>query len=66
MTGRQTIFNYLEDTKRIADNVVAEDILKAVEIIHLTKIQGGTVYLCGNGGSASTSGSRSALRQSRH
>jgi D-sedoheptulose 7-phosphate isomerase len=54
MTGRQTISNYLEETKRIADKISAEEILKAVEIIYLSKIQGGMVYLCGNGGSAST------------
>ena len=48
------IKDYLEEVKRIADTVSENDIKKAVSIIHESWVQAGMIYLCGNGGSAST------------
>jgi D-sedoheptulose 7-phosphate isomerase len=49
----ELIKSYLDEVKKIADSISFADVKKATEIIYDTKVQGGMVYICGNGGSAS-------------
>ena len=48
------IKDYLKEVKVIADSVSVSDIKKVVNLINMTWIHGGMIYICGNGGSAST------------
>jgi len=54
MKDEQLVRNYLDDVKRIADSFPMKDVIEAVAILYEVFLQGGIVYLCGNGGSAST------------
>ena len=54
MKDEQIIRNYLDDVKRIADSFPVKEVIEAVNILYEVFLQGGIVYLCGNGGSAST------------
>ena len=54
MDNRKFIRNYLSEMKSVIDGISAEDIDKAVGILFDVWKRGGTVFTCGNGGSAST------------
>ena len=46
--------DYLDNVRGIADSVSVQDIDNVVDILYDVWAHGGVVYLCGNGGSAST------------
>ena len=48
------IANYFEDAKTILDKLSKEDISKVIDILRDARKQGKQVFICGNGGSAST------------
>jgi D-sedoheptulose 7-phosphate isomerase len=52
--NRKFIRNYLSEMKSVIDGISVADIDKAVEILFDAWKKGGTVFTCGNGGSAST------------
>jgi D-sedoheptulose 7-phosphate isomerase len=54
MEYKQTIESYLTEVKGIADSVSVRDITKVVDIINEARLNRKTIYICGNGGSAST------------
>jgi D-sedoheptulose 7-phosphate isomerase len=52
--NKKFIRNYLSDMKNVIDGISDADIDKAVGILFEAWKKGNTVYICGNGGSAST------------
>jgi D-sedoheptulose 7-phosphate isomerase len=54
MSENKIINDYIEEVKRIANEIVPEDIIKVVDIIYKAWEKQKTVFICGNGGSAST------------
>ncbi len=54
MNNGNYIQNYLADIKEIAGNMPVEDIDKTIELLYEAWEDGNQVFLCGNGGSAST------------
>ena len=54
MEYQKVISSYLEETKKIADSILIDDIHKITEILFDAWGESKTIYLCGNGGSAST------------
>jgi D-sedoheptulose 7-phosphate isomerase len=54
LDNRKFIRNYLSEMKRVIDGISAGDINKAVGILFDAWKRGGSVFTCGNGGSAST------------
>jgi D-sedoheptulose 7-phosphate isomerase len=54
MGNEEFILNYLSEVKRIVTNTSIEDIDKAIELLFDAWESGRQVFICGNGGSAST------------
>ena len=54
MENRRFIQTYLSDVKRIAEDISVDDINKAIDILYDAWENGNRVFICGNGGSAST------------
>ena len=54
MNNGNYISNYLAEVKEIADKMSVEDINSTVELLYDTWKNGNQVFICGNGGSAST------------
>jgi D-sedoheptulose 7-phosphate isomerase len=54
MSNREYITKYFEDAKEILDNLSKEDISKVIDILSDARKKGKKVFICGNGGSAST------------
>lgn len=50
----EKIKNYLELEKKVLDSLDIEEINKAMNTLEEARLAGATVYICGNGGSAST------------
>lgn len=48
----QYIKNYLEETKRIADQISVEEVNRSTEILKVLREQGGRLFILGAGGSA--------------
>lgn len=53
--SREYIDRYLDETQEIVDSLDRGEILKAIEILTLTKKRGGRLFILGVGGSASNS-----------
>lgn len=51
---RKLIEEYLDEVKQIADSINIKDIAKVIVILYEAWLNNKTIYLCGNGGSAST------------
>lgn len=51
---KEIIKKYLDEVKLIADDMNLKDIAKVITILYDAWLNNRTVYLCGNGGSAST------------
>ena len=54
MNNINSISQYLEDVKKIADTISKEDINKAIEILNEARLKNKKIFVIGNGGSAST------------
>ncbi|MFC1914664.1 SIS domain-containing protein [Chloroflexota bacterium] len=54
MENREFIEKYLQEVKEIADAIPVVNIDKAIELLFLAWQNGNQVFICGNGGSAST------------
>ena len=54
MENKVLIDNYLRDMRNIIGKLAVDDIDRAVELLFETWQKGGQVFICGNGGSAST------------
>ena len=54
MKNQKFIQNYLTDISQVTSKISMEDIDKAVEILYQAWQNGNYIYICGNGGSAST------------
>jgi D-sedoheptulose 7-phosphate isomerase len=54
MEDTKIIKDYLQEVKDITDSVSIQDINKAVVIIYESWVKNRTIFICGNGGSAST------------
>ena len=54
MNNKEYISKYFEDTKKIIDTISKDDISKVIDILRDAKKKGKKVFICGNGGSAST------------
>lgn len=48
------IFNYFNEMKEIIDNINKKEIKRVVDILYTARKQGKTIFIMGNGGSAST------------
>ena len=53
-TYQEIIDNYLADLKQILDQLPKEDLLKVIDRLVQARQEGNTIFVCGNGGSAST------------
>ena len=53
--GKEYIDRYLDETQEIVESLDRGEILKAIEILTLTKKRGGRLFILGVGGSASNS-----------
>ena len=51
---QQTIDNYIIDLKSILDQLSRTDLLAIINTLEEARQAGNTIYICGNGGSAST------------
>ena len=54
MNNINSISQYLEDVKKIADTISKDDINKAIEILNEARLKNKKIFVIGNGGSAST------------
>ncbi len=54
MENKRFIADYLSDMRNVIGNVAVEDIDRAIELLFDTWQKGSQVFICGNGGSAST------------
>ncbi len=54
MDNREFIENYLSEARAVLNNMPVHDIDRAVELLWEAWQQGNQVFICGNGGSAST------------
>lgn len=54
MQNKEFIGSYLSEVKTIAETISVPDIDKAIELLHEAWKSGNRVFICGNGGSAST------------
>ncbi len=54
MNNRDFIQNYLSEMKRTVDDISIEDVGRVVELLYDAWQKGHQVFVCGNGGSAST------------
>lgn len=54
MENQAFIHNYLSQLREVAADLSVEDIDKAIEVLFDAWIKGNQVFICGNGGSAST------------
>lgn len=54
MTPENTVSDYLERLQHLVASVEREDIMSIARKLHKVCREGGTVFVCGNGGSAST------------
>jgi D-sedoheptulose 7-phosphate isomerase len=48
------IETYIEDLKTVLDQISRQDLLAIIEALSKARQEGRTIYICGNGGSAST------------
>lgn len=48
------IIKYFDEMKEIADKINKDDIKKIVDVLYKARIEGKTIFIMGNGGSAST------------
>ena len=48
------ISKYIEDEKKVLGNLPAEDINQVMNLLEKARLEGRRIYICGNGGSAST------------
>ena len=54
MANRKFIESYLSDMKEITENMPVEAIDRTIELLFEAWQRGSRVFICGNGGSAST------------
>lgn len=54
MNNINSISQYLEDVKKIADTISKDEINKAIEILNEARLKNKKIFVIGNGGSAST------------
>lgn len=54
MANRESIDSYLSEMKGIIENMSVEDIDRAIELLFDAWQRGSQIFICGNGGSAST------------
>ncbi|MGA2670088.1 MAG: SIS domain-containing protein [Dehalococcoidia bacterium] len=54
MENKRFIQNYLSEIKRVADDISVDDIDKVVGVLFDAWKRGSQIFVCGNGGSAST------------
>lgn len=50
----EQIRNYIEMEKKVLDSLSAKDISKVMNILENARLKGKRIFICGNGGSAST------------
>ena len=51
---RNNIKQYIEDEKKVLDSLDISKIEECIQIINESKMNGHTIFICGNGGSAAT------------
>jgi D-sedoheptulose 7-phosphate isomerase len=54
MENKDFIRNYLAEAKRITENISIDDVNQVIELLFEAWKKGSRVFICGNGGSAST------------
>ncbi len=51
---RDALRQYLEEERKVSENLPLEDINRVMQVLEQARLSGKRIFICGNGGSAST------------